>query len=137
MDARSPSIGSAVAASAQASSVVVAAQAAEEKSRMLRYLIAILIASQSVALADDIYIFTREGCGPCERLKTAIASDPTLTDGCVVYLVDTQKHPLIAARRRVSAVPVVILERDGREVGRQVGFRDASELRRWIQEKKK
>lgn len=97
----------------------------------------LLLLLPSACLADDLYIFTREGCGPCERLKAAIASDPTLTDGCVVYLVDTAKHPLIAARRRVSAVPVVILERDGREIGRQVGFRDASELRRWIQGKRK
>lgn len=102
----------------------------------MRYLAALMMVMATSASADDLYIFTREGCGPCGRLKAAIASDPTLTDGCVVYLVDTAKHPLIAARRRVSAVPVVILERDGREIGRQVGFRDASHLRTWIQEKK-
>jgi thioredoxin-like negative regulator of GroEL len=103
---------------------------------MKRLIACLALVATSALGADDLYIFTREGCAPCERLKAAIASDPSITDGCVVYSVNVQRHPLIAAMRRVSAVPAVILERDGREIGRRVGFDTSLQLRNWIQEKR-
>lgn len=132
MDARSPSVGPAMAASAQAPSLVVAAQAAEEKSRMLRYLIAILIASQSVAYADQLILFHRDGCAPCAKAKSALLADPSLSGGIDLAFVDTKKHPQLAAQYGVKAVPVLVLEQDGREVARKVGWRDVSEFRSWL-----
>jgi glutaredoxin len=132
MDARSPSVGPALEASAQAPSLVVAAKTAEEKSRMLRYLIAVLIASQSVAYADQVILFHRDGCSPCAKAKAALTADPSLLGGIDLALVDTRKHPQMAAQYGVKAVPVLVLEQDGKEVARKVGWQDASEFRSWL-----
>ena len=132
MDARSPSVGSAVEASGGDSALVVAAKAAEEKSRMLRYLIACLIASQTVAHADQLILFHRDGCAPCAKAKAALIADPSLLGGIDLAFVDTKRHPRMASEYGVKSVPVLVLERDGREVARKVGWRDASEFREWF-----
>lgn len=136
MDARSPSVGPAMAASAQAPSLVVAAKAAEEKSRMLRYLIAVLIASQSVSYADQVILFHRDGCPPCAKAKSALMADPSLLGGIDLALVDTDKFPQMTKRYGISAVPAMIFEQDGKEVARKIGWDGPGSFRLWLKEAK-
>jgi thioredoxin-like negative regulator of GroEL len=98
----------------------------------MRFLVVLLALACADAAADDLYVFWRPGCSPCERLKAAMASDPTLTAGYDVYLVNTKEHPGLASRHRVSGVPVLILMRDGKELKRRVGFAGPDELRDWV-----
>lgn len=133
MDARSPGIGSAVAAPADSPALVVAAKTAEEKSAMIRYLIACLIASQSFSYADQVILFHRDGCAPCAKAKAALIADPSLLGGIDLALVDTTRNPRLAAQYGIKAVPVLVLEQQGREVARKIGWRDAREFRDWLQ----
>lgn len=90
------------------------------------------MAAATVARAADLYVFWRPGCSPCERLKAVLKSDRSLTDGHELYMVNTKEHPSIAARHKVTGVPVIILMNDGKEIRRRVGFSDAQELEDWL-----
>ena len=99
----------------------------------MRYAAAIaLMVLVASAKADDVYLFTKPGCPPCDKLKAAIASDPSLLVGLDVYKVDAAARPDIAKTWKVAGVPVVVLVRDGREVRRRVGFTTADDLRDWL-----
>lgn len=84
------------------------------------------------ARADDLYVFWRPGCSPCEKLKTVLKSDPSLTAGHDLYMINTKEHPSLAAKHKVTGVPVIILMREGKELRRRVGFADARELGDWV-----
>lgn len=96
-------------------------------------LLVMALIAAAVANADDLYVFTRAECGPCQLAKKAFADDASLAGGCQLHVVDTRLEPVIAAKRRVSAVPTIVLERDGREIARKVGWAGASEFRRWLE----
>lgn len=95
----------------------------------LASLLMLLVAS---AKGDDLYVFTRTGCSPCDRLKAAIADHPDILVGLEVYKVDAALRPDIATKWRVTGVPVVILVRNGREIRRRVGFTTTQDLRDWL-----
>lgn len=99
---------------------------------MQHYLALLLFAMPAACDAADLYIFTRSGCHPCERLKEALKADQSLTDGFDVYLVDTQKSPAIAKQMRVESVPTVVVTRENAEVGRRVGWAGAQAFRDWL-----
>lgn len=98
----------------------------------MRSLVAALALVCTQAAADDLYVFWRPGCSPCERLKETLVSDKSITAGYTVHLIDTQKHPAMAARHKVTGVPVLAILRDGKELKRRVGFADAKELQDWM-----
>lgn len=104
----------------------------------MRHFLAILLLLIAPATrGDDLFIFTRPGCSPCQRLKETLESDQSLTEGFTVYMIDTSQTPGLAAKRGVKAVPVLVVERAGREVARKVGYENAVALRQWLQEQKK
>lgn len=99
----------------------------------MRYAAAlVLMLLVAATKADDLYLFTRPGCPPCDKLKAAIAADPSLVAGFDVYKVDTAARPDLAQTWKVSGVPVVVLVRDGKEIRRRVGFTTADDLRDWL-----
>lgn len=105
---------------------------------MPRYLLTILLATHgAVAAAESLYVFTRPGCSPCDRLKATLAADPDIAAGYEVYLIDTKKTPSLARRYGVTSVPVLVVERDGEEVSRMVGFSEKQQLAAWLSENKK
>lgn len=98
----------------------------------MRALVFLLALACAQAAADDLYVFWRRGCSPCEKLKAALLADPSITAGYTVHLIDTQKYPELASKHKVSGVPVLAILRDGKELKRRVGFADAKELTDWM-----
>lgn len=98
----------------------------------MRALVVLLALACAEAAADDLYVFWRPGCSPCEKLKAALIADPSIAVGYTVHLIDTKKHPDMAAKHKVTGVPVVAILRDGKELKRRVGFADAKELKDWM-----
>lgn len=98
----------------------------------MRSLVAFFALACAQAAADDLYVFWRPGCSPCEKLKAALIADPSIAAGYTVHMIDTRKHPELAAKHKVSGVPVLAILRDGKELKRRVGFADARELTDWM-----
>lgn len=107
----------------------------------MRHFLAILlllIAPATLSQADDIVVLLhREGCGPCEQALATLTTRRELLGDASLALVDIEKHPLLALRYRVRAVPVFVLERDGVEVARKTGFDGSSQLAAWLRRNKK
>lgn len=99
----------------------------------MKYLLAsILLLMSTAQAADQVYIFSRPGCSPCEAMHRAFAKDATLLVGLEVFKCDTSQRPDIARRYSVTSVPAVVLVRDGREMRRRVGWTTAEDFRDWI-----
>lgn len=68
--------------------------------------------------------FTAAWCGPCKTLKPVLAALATEYGNHIeIVEIDTEEDPVAAQRYNVRAMPTIVLERDGVEVGRVVGAR--------------
>lgn len=68
--------------------------------------------------------FTAAWCGPCKTLKPVLAQLATeYANHIQLVVIDTEEDPVAAQRYNVRAMPTIVLERDGVEVGRVVGAR--------------
>lgn len=93
----------------------------------------LLVTTLGHATGEDLYIFTRQGCGPCDSLKAAIKANPQLTAGYDVYMIDAKDDPELAERYRVRSVPTLVILGEGkREVRRTTGFTSEASLRAWL-----
>lgn len=76
--------------------------------------------------------FSREGCPPCDRMKTEVWPDPDLAkvlEGYAFVEVDAEKDREASGKYEVSLVPQVLLVApDGTVEERMVGFRSAKDL---------
>lgn len=72
-----------------------------------------------IALVD----FWAEWCGPCRMAGPVIEEIATEYAGkIVVGKVDVDHEQELAQKYGVMSIPTVILFKDGKEVGRQIGF---------------
>jgi thioredoxin 1 len=79
---------------------------------------------------------TATWCPPCQMMERDTWPDATLTswvkDNGVAVQIDVDQDPTSARDLRISAMPTVILFRDGKELGRTQGYMTASEMLNWL-----
>ena len=74
--------------------------------------------------------FHAEWCGPCQKVRPAV--EQLIRDGYPIKRIDIDEEPDLQRRYRVEGVPCfVVVDRDGRELGRLSGARSATELARF------
>lgn len=93
---------------------------------------------------DDFDEATRDGlslvdfwapwCGPC-RMQGAVLEElaSTMGDSVRVAKVNVDQEPELAARFRVSAIPLLVLLKGGLELTRLVGYQQKADLVRTIE----
>lgn len=84
------------------------------------------VTKSGVTLVD----FFAEWCGPCRMLVPVLEEVAKDLSGKVkVGKLDIDKSHVIAKAHHVTSVPTIILFKDGEEVNRLVGLRDASAIK--------
>jgi thiol-disulfide isomerase/thioredoxin len=74
--------------------------------------------------------FHAEWCGPCHKARPAV--EQLIRDGYPIKRIDIDEEPDLQRRYRVEGVPAfIVVDREGRELGRISGPRSASELARF------
>ena len=72
-------------------------------------------------------------CGPCKMVAPEIARVAAEAHGrWLVAKVNTEELPELARQHRVSAIPLLVLFRQGREVARQAGALPAAAIRQFV-----
>lgn len=78
-----------------------------------------------------ILYFTAPWCMPCKVFGPIM--DETIPNYDIEYeKVDIDKNPESVANFDLMGVPTVVMQRDGKEVGRFSGARNSNELGAWI-----
>jgi thioredoxin 1 len=95
---------------------------------------------QTFAVENDklhVIYFTASWCPPCQKMKTTTWVDESLVswldENAIVTAVDVDEEPQIAAEYNVSAMPTMVVLEAGSELGRVVGYRDAVELKGFME----
>ncbi len=84
------------------------------------------VIKSGVTLVD----FFAEWCGPCRMLAPVLAEVSQELSGKVKFgKLDIDKSHVIAKTHQVTSVPTLILFKDGEEVNRLVGLRDAAAVK--------
>ena len=74
-------------------------------------------------------------CGPCKMAAPEFRKVAHEAAGqLVVAKVNTEEVPSLAARFRITAIPTMILFRDGLEIARQAGAMPAPQIRRFVEQ---
>lgn len=75
-------------------------------------------------------------CGPCKDMDRTTWVDPGIVEWvgrhAVAIQLDMDQHRSLVAAHKIKGYPTVIVFRDGKEVERTLGFRDAAFMRTWL-----
>jgi thioredoxin 1 len=89
---------------------------------------------QGITLVD----FYADWCGPCRMIAPHLESlSKELTGEAQIVKLDVDHAQRVASNYQVTSIPTLILFREGEEVGRLVGVRDAKTLKEFILSAKK
>lgn len=84
---------------------------------------------QGIVLVD----FYADWCGPCRMMTPVLEKlSKELQGTAVIAKLDIDQAQKIASQFKVTSVPTLILFKDGAEVGRLVGLRDADTVKEFI-----
>jgi thioredoxin 1 len=85
--------------------------------------------SQGVTLVD----FFADWCGPCRMLTPVLEKVAEEVHGqATVAKLDIDHAQKVASTFQITSVPTLILFKDGKEVGRLVGLRDAQTVKAFV-----
>jgi thioredoxin 2 len=77
--------------------------------------------------------FWAEWCGPCKMMAPMFAQAATELEPQVRLLkVDTEKNQNLAAQFDIRSIPTIAIFKGGKEVARQAGAMQASQLLQWV-----
>ena len=77
--------------------------------------------------------FFAEWCGPCRMLGPILKQVAEEMSGkAQIAQVDIDKAPGVTSKEEIASVPTLVLYKDGEEVNRIVGLKDADALKRMI-----
>lgn len=92
-----------------------------------------VIKSDKVAIVD----FFTPTCGPCRKLAPTIEKlSAELADVAVIGKADVSENMKLAVEYHISAVPTIIVFKDGKEISRSMGIMSEDELRKLVEKNK-
>ncbi len=72
-------------------------------------------------------------CGPCRQVTPVLEGIANDNAGQVKLVkVNVDNSPATSARFDARSIPTMVLLRDGKQVGRQIGALPAAQLKRWV-----
>ena len=75
-------------------------------------------------------------CGPCRAMAPEFLKAAKGLAGQVRFgKIDTEAYPAVSQKLRIQGIPLLILWRGGREMGRLAGMRPAAEIAGFVREK--
>ncbi|MCB1117336.1 MAG: thioredoxin [Chlamydiia bacterium] len=84
---------------------------------------------QGVTLID----FYADWCGPCRMLTPVLEEVASEMQGKANFAkLDIDQNQKVAGQYQVTSVPTLILFKDGKEVNRLVGLRDAEAIKHFV-----
>lgn len=85
---------------------------------------------ETVKSGTTLVDFFAEWCGPCRMLSPVLEEVAKELSGKVAFgKLDIDKSHVTAKAHHVTSVPTLILFKDGQEVNRLVGLRDAAAIK--------
>jgi thioredoxin 1 len=72
--------------------------------------------------------FSKPGCRPCAALANYIGDIDLFNAGTTLVNIDITEQPEVIDQYGLTSVPVLVLERNGVEVGRIVGLVGTEEI---------
>lgn len=85
--------------------------------------------SSGVVLVD----FYADWCGPCRMLTPVIEGVAEEMQGQASFAkLDIDQNQKVASQFQVTSVPTLVLYKDGKEVNRLVGLRDAEAIKQFV-----
>jgi len=77
--------------------------------------------------------FYADWCGPCRMMTPVLERVASDSAGkAVIGKIDIDTAQSVAANLQVTSIPTLILFKEGKEVGRLVGLRDAETVKEFI-----
>lgn len=75
-------------------------------------------------------------CGPCQMLKPVLEQISEETNDIEFYRLNIEEHRDLAVTAGVQSIPTVVFYQDGKEKGREVGFKPKHILESWLNSQK-
>lgn len=98
-----------------------------------------LVMAQRLARVADkpvLLYYTATWCGPCKLMAKTTLNEPAVVadlDQLSRVLLDIDAQPALAAAQNVSSVPTfLLLDADGDELQRTIGYQDTNRFRAWL-----